>query len=99
MTDEPSAEAASGLNDGLGGPRWKVQVFGKRCSESWEISVIREDNEHGQKSWGWIDDRKLLVSHNGCPCRWPICGYVWDQQVAIAEELCRRLNAGEPVDA
>lgn len=77
--------------------KWRSQVFGKRCSPSWEISVVREDNEHGQKSWGWFGDSKLLVSHNGGPCQWPICGFVWDEQIRLADELCRRLNANEPI--
>lgn len=77
---------------------WKVQVFGKRCSSAWEISVVRSDNEHGQKSWGWFNNRKLLVSHNGGPCSWPVVGFVFDQQIKIANELCRRLNNGEPID-
>ena len=74
--------------------KWLVQVKGKRCSRAWEISVVRADNTLGRESWGWIDDGKLLVSHNGGPCQWPICGFVWDQQIAIAHELCRLLNAG-----
>jgi hypothetical protein len=56
--------------------KWKVQIFGKRNSEIWEISVVREDNKHGQRSYGWFDEKKFLVSHNGGPCRWPVCGYV-----------------------
>ena len=78
---------------------WKVQVFGERCSRAWEMSVVRESNKHGQRSWGWFGEGKLLVSHNGGPCDWPICGFVWDQQLAIANELCQRLNAGEDVSA
>ena len=78
--------------------KWKVQVFGERCSESWEISVVRLDNKHGQESWGWFDDKKLLVSDNGGPCDDPICGYVWDEQIKIATELCRRLNNGEQIE-
>jgi len=74
--------------------KWEVQVKGKRCSRSWEISVIRIDNKHGHDSWGWFDKTKLLVSHNGGPCNWPICGFVWDQQIRIATELCAFLNAG-----
>ena len=78
---------------------WEVQIFGERCSGSWEISVVRSDNDHGRRSWGWFDERKLLISHNGGPCRWPVKGFVFDQQVALAEEVARRLNNGESVDA
>lgn len=81
---------------------WKVQVFGERCARHWEISVVREDNNHGQASWGWFDETplpesKVLISHNGPPCNWPINGFVWDEQLRIAEEVCRRLNAWETV--
>lgn len=79
--------------------KWLVQVFGEKGSDSWEISVVREDNEHGRRSWGWYDETKLRVSDNGGPYHWPICGFVWDEQLKIAEELCRRLNAGEHIDA
>lgn len=72
---------------------WVVQVKGEKCSGSWEISVVRSDNRHGQLSWGWFDDTKLLVSHNGANCRWPICEFVWDRQIDIANQLCAKLNA------
>jgi hypothetical protein len=78
---------------------WKVQIFGTRCGKHWEISVVRLDNEHGQKSWEWFGDGKHLVSHNGGPCDWPICGFVWDKQIEVARELCARLNAGESIAA
>lgn len=77
---------------------WKVQIKGERCSGSWEISVVHIDNIHGQRSWGWINNKKLLVSHNGSPCDWPICGFVWDQQVLLAEKLCAKLNSGEDIE-
>lgn len=78
---------------------WKVQVKGKRLSECWEISVVHSDNEHGQRSYGWFGAQKHLISHNGGPCRWPISGYVFDQQIKIANEVARRLNAGESIDS
>jgi len=77
---------------------WKIQIKGKRCSDSWEISVVKKDNEHGQISWGWFGNAKMLVSHNGGPCDWPICGFVWDEQIRIAKELCRKLNNKEDID-
>jgi len=75
--------------------KWKVQKKGRKCSGSWEISVVRRDNQLGQDSWGWIGDNKLLVSHNGGPCHWPIIPFVWDRQMEIAHELCAKLNSGE----
>lgn len=74
--------------------RWVVNAKGSRGSDSWEIAVVREDNAHGIGSYGWFNDTKLLVSHNGGHCHWPILGWVWDQHIAIAEQLCEKLNAG-----
>jgi hypothetical protein len=74
---------------------WEVQVFGKPCSESWEISVIRKNYEHGHYSWGWFDANKLLISHNGGPCRWPLIRPVWDRMIQAAHDTCNELNAAE----
>lgn len=56
--------------------------------------MMNTDKEVG----GWFGESKLLVSHNGGPCTWPICGYVFDEQVRIANTLCKKLNDGESVD-
>lgn len=74
---------------------WLVQVFGEKCSGDWEISVVRDDNELGRKSWGWFGAEKMLVSHNGGPCNWPVLPYVWDAQIKLAHDLCDKLNSGE----
>lgn len=74
---------------------WEVQIFGEPCSESWEITVIRKNNLHGHASWGWIDENKLLISHNGGWCRWPLIQPVWDRMVKVAHEVCQELNAAE----
>jgi hypothetical protein len=29
--------------------------------EDFEVSVIREDNAFGQKSWGWGGDNKIII--------------------------------------
>ena len=74
---------------------WIVNIKGAAESTAWETSVVRSSNNHGMRSYGWFDDNKLLVSHNGGPCSWPICKIVWDRQVQIAEDLCCELNAKE----
>lgn len=73
---------------------WVVSVFGKQGDRSWEISVVRADNAHGQKSYGWFDDSKLLVGHDGGPCHVPICDFVWNRHMETANALCAHLNAG-----
>lgn len=74
---------------------WEVQIKGKPCSGTWEISVIRQGNLHGHESWGWIDENKLLISHNGSPCHWPLIRPVWDRMVQTAQEVCQELNTAE----
>lgn len=76
-------------------PYWKAQVFGDVNGEAWEISVVRSDNEHGQKSWGWFDDRKVLISHNGGPCSWPLAKGLGPLLVKVAEKYAELLNNGE----
>jgi hypothetical protein len=73
---------------------WRVDVKGKAGDTSWEISVLRSSNVHGMRSYGWFGDDKLLVSHNGGPCRWPINEFVWSGQILIANALCDKLNGG-----
>jgi hypothetical protein len=74
---------------------WEVEAKGECCSSSFEISVIRKSNEHGHRSFGWFDDTKLLISHNGGPCRWPLTEKIWDKMIVLAEEVAAELNAEE----
>ena len=48
--------------------RWDANVKGAAGEPAFEISVVRSDNAHGKLSYGWFDERKLLISHNGGPC-------------------------------
>ena len=84
---------------------WRVEIKTGKCNDTgtyidsgeittWEISVVRKDYELGQISWGWFDERKLLISHNGGPCHWPIVPIVWERMVALAHEVRDHLNSG-----
>lgn len=77
---------------------WKVQVKGKKCSESFEISVVRESYELGKRSFGWFGNDKLLISHNGGPCQWPLTEKVWNKMIQLAEDVVRELNSEEKAD-
>ena len=74
---------------------WIAHAKGGPASSSFEIAVVRENNTHGIASYGWFDERKLLVSHNGGPCRWGVTKPVWDKLIALAEYEAARLNALE----
>lgn len=75
--------------------RWVVSTKGAPGDRAFEISIVREDNKHGLASYGWFDDAKLLVSHNGAPCEWPITKRVWDGLVILAHTVAIELNAAE----
>jgi hypothetical protein len=75
--------------------KWIVDIKGYAGCPGFEISVLRESNDHGQLSYGWFGDDKLLISHNGGPCRWPVTGKTWDKLVAVAHEVADELNAEE----
>ena len=73
--------------------KWIVNIKGEANSECFEISVLREDNRHGISSYGWFNESKLLISHNGGPCSWPLIDKVWDKMVKLADEVATELNA------
>ena len=75
--------------------KWVVDVKGRAGSDSFEITVLRDDNEHGKRSYGWIGEDKLLITHNGGPCKWPLTPLVWDKSVKLANEVADELNAVE----
>lgn len=76
-------------------PRWIAAMHGDVNTSSWEVFVVRENNHHGQISWGWFDEDKLLVSHNGGPCRWPLAPGIGEAVIKLAEELADKLNKEE----
>jgi hypothetical protein len=76
---------------------WVVDVKGHAGAESFEISVLRGDNEFGKRSYGYFGESKLLITHNGGPCRWPLTPRVWSKAVALAREVADELNSAERV--
>ncbi len=74
---------------------WIVHTKGGPGLESFEIAVLREDNEHGIRSYGWFGDRKILISHSGGPGHWPLIDFVWKELLGVAERTAAHLNEGE----
>lgn len=77
---------------------WIVNIKGGANQTGFEISVVRKNNTHGIKSYGWFDEDKLLISHSGGPCQTPVISLVWDYLVAIAEQVAAELNAMEKIN-
>lgn len=72
--------------------KWVVNVKGAPNEEHFEISVIRETNSHGIRSYGWFNSEKLLISHSGGPCQNPVSKPVWDKLIEVAKETADSLN-------
>ncbi len=80
--------------------KWEVDIKGGAGQKCFEISVLRSDYALGKRSYGWFyDDRKLLISHNGGPCSWPVTQSVWDRLVRVAHEVADELNAQPHIES
>jgi len=71
---------------------WLVHTKGAPDKKYWEICVIKESNRHGHESYGWFNEKKILISHNGGPCSDTVSELVWNKLVQIAQELADELN-------
>lgn len=71
---------------------WIVDIKGESGARSFEINVVWSDNAHGLSSYGWYAKDKLLITHNGGPCNWPLTQRVWDKCVKVAHEVADELN-------
>jgi len=74
---------------------WEVNIKGAFCEPSFEISVLRSDNLHGKRSYGWFDENKLLISHSGGPCKDSATLKIWGKLIKVAREVVDELNADE----
>jgi len=77
---------------GLNG-KWQVHTKGGPEEAPFEICVIREDNEHGKRSYGWFGGHKRLISSSGGPCRDVVTWDVWTLLFDVAQKTADRLNA------
>lgn len=75
--------------------RWIVHTKGAAGRNFFEIAVIRADNVHGMNSYGWFGPDKLLISHNGGPCKDSVTQEVWKELIAVADLIAASMNATE----
>lgn len=78
--------------------KWVVDVKGEAGSICFEITVLRDNNERGKKSFGLIGEDKLLITHDAGPCHWPLTQIVWDKSVKLAHEVAGELNDSEGIN-
>ncbi len=74
--------------------KWKVQLRGGFDEEDdegsgYELSVIKKDNKHGQLSWGWGGEDKIILFGTGIGEN-----QAEDSEFAllVANKLCDALN-------
>lgn len=71
--------------------RWIVNVKGD-CN-TYEISVLRENNRHGIASYGWFSDDKRVIASNVHRNFAVIDEYVRDALVRLARDYADKPNA------
>lgn len=75
--------------------KWLVSIKGKANADNFEISIVRDSNKHGQRSYGWFGEDKKLIASSGGPCRESVDKYVWDRHIETAEQYAMILNGEE----
>lgn len=70
--------------------KWIVYIHGGSDKSS-EVSVVRENNRHGQKSWGWYGDSKILIYES----RNATILSVWIAVLYAAKKVAREKNREE----
>lgn len=71
--------------------KWEVHTKGGPGT-GFEICVIREDNAHGHKSYGWYGADKIFISDFGGPCTTKVDKRIWDKLVKVAQEVAAEFN-------
>jgi hypothetical protein len=71
---------------------WIVNTKGgpNRC---FEIAVLKSDNEHGIRSYGWFGPDKIYISGSGGPCNDKVEPFVWDKLIEVAKATAERMNS------
>jgi hypothetical protein len=72
---------------------WRVQINGGPNRIPFEISVVNNKITEVQRHYGWFDENKLLITHNGGPCSWPLTDLVWNKVTEAAIQVARTLNS------
>lgn len=70
---------------------WIVNTKGGIGKGGFEISVLRENNRHGQASYGWFGEDKILISHDYQRTA-EMLQLVWERLLKVAHEVAEELN-------
>ena len=77
---------------GEGSPVGKWVAVAKQKGASFEIAVVRDDNDLGKLFCGCFDENKWLVSSGQLSA---VRGEDWSRLVALAQEIADEMNKKE----
>lgn len=76
--------------------KWVVHTKGGYTTDGFEVCVIRDDNEHGKRSYGWMGRDKIYISDSGGPCQNRVASkMIWDGLLELAHKVADELNRQE----
>jgi len=75
-------------------PRWSVELKEAERGQ-YELSLLREDYGLGRQSWGWPEERKLVLWHNGIGGV-EVFRHNREWALAVARILCDAMNEKAP---
>ena len=71
--------------------KWVVDSKGIYGDTHWEISVLKESNQHGKESYGRFGPQKIYISSGNDITR-KVNKQVWTKLVRIASDLANDMN-------
>lgn len=84
------------MTDHIQSSKWLVNLKGSVQEKIYEISIVRENNNHGIISFGWFGKNKVLIACNNSELgNWDIIPILWDLQLKLAKDLAAKLNLEE----
>ena len=71
--------------------KWVVNTKGEPCKDSFEISILRDNNNFGKNSFKWYGQTKILISSGAFKLEKDI----WDELIILAEKIAETKNKKE----
>lgn len=72
-------------------PVWHPVLHGS-AHGSFELSVVRSDHKHAFISWGWFDERKILICENATSKFERVLPGLMGMYLSIADRAAEYLN-------
>lgn len=72
--------------------KWIVSVQHSHDFINYEISCVREGNIHGQNSYGWFDNNKILIAESSENDNQDIRKMLFKEQLRLAYKIKEELN-------